>query len=74
MRLADEIDEASFAAKQTELRDRLSNIKLQLEVLDRSHDEYAELASKVFELSQSLTEKWLTADVSKNVRYSKSSV
>ena len=63
MRLADEIDEASFAAKQTELRDRLSNIKLQLEVLDRSHDEYADLASRVFELSQSLTDKWLTADV-----------
>ena len=63
MRLADEIDEGSFAAKQTELRDRLSNIKLQLEVLDRSHDEYADLASKVFELSQSLTDKWLTADV-----------
>ena len=38
-------------------------MKLQLDVLDRSHDEYADLASKVFELSQSLTDKWLTADV-----------
>jgi len=63
MRLADEIDEATFAAKQTELRDRLSKLKLQTEVLDRSHDEYADLASRVFELSQSLTDKWLTADV-----------
>ncbi|WP_146415429.1 recombinase family protein [Crateriforma conspicua] len=63
MRLAEEIDEATFAAKQTELRDRLSNMKLQLDVLDRSHDEYADLASRIFELSQSLTDKWLTADV-----------
>ena len=63
MRLAEEIDESTFAAKQTELRDRLSNLKLQLDVLDRSHDEYADLASRIFELSQSLTDKWLTADV-----------
>ena len=63
MRLAEEIDESTFAAKQTELRDRLSNMKLQLDVLDRSHDEYADLASRIFELSQSLTDKWLTADV-----------
>ena len=63
LRLADEIDEPTFAAKQTELRDRLSNLKLQLDVLDRSHDEYADLASRVFELSQSLSDKWLTADV-----------
>ena len=63
MRLAEAIDEATFAAKQTELRDRLSNIKLQLDVLDRSHDEFADLASKVFELSQRITCKWLTADI-----------
>jgi len=31
-------------------------------VLDRSHDETAELAAKVFELSQTLKEQWLTAD------------
>src|SRR5690606_17155689 len=46
----------------TELRDRLASIKLQLDVLDRSHDETAELAVKVFELSQTLKEQWLTAD------------
>jgi hypothetical protein len=63
LRIADEIDEQMFAAKQTELRDRLSSIKLQLEVPDRSHDQHADLASKVFELSQSPTDKWLTADV-----------
>jgi site-specific DNA recombinase len=62
LRLADDIDEATFAGKGTELRDRLASIKLQLDVLDRSHDETAELASKVFELSQTLREHWLSAD------------
>ena len=62
MRLADDIDQETFARKQTELRDRLASIKLQLDVLDRSHDETAELASKVFELSQTLRQQWLTAD------------
>jgi site-specific DNA recombinase len=62
MRLSDDIDQELFAKKHTELRDRLASIKLQLDVLDRSHDETAELAAKVFELSQTLKEQWLTAD------------
>ena len=62
MRLADDIDQELFAKKHTELRDRLASIKLQLDVLDRSHDETAELAAKVFELSQTLKQQWLTAD------------
>jgi len=62
MRLADDIDQEMFAKKHTELRDRLASTKLQLDVLDRSHDETAELAAKVFELSQTLKEQWLTAD------------
>jgi hypothetical protein len=41
---------------------RLSSIKLQLDVLDRSHDETAELAAKVFELSQTLQNTWISAD------------
>jgi site-specific DNA recombinase len=48
------VDQETFARKQTELRDRLANLKLQLDVLDRSSDETAELAAKVFELSQTL--------------------
>ena len=44
------------------MRDRLASIKLQLDVLDRSHDETAELAAKVFELLQTLRQQWLTAD------------
>ena len=31
-------------------------------MLDRGHDETADIAIKVFELSQSLMDKWLTAD------------
>ncbi len=62
MRLDDHLDQDAFARKDTELRDRLSSIKLQLDVLDRSHDETAELAVKVFELSQTLREQWFTAD------------
>jgi site-specific DNA recombinase len=62
LRIDDQIDQDTFAAKQTQLRDRLVNIKLQLDVLDRSHDETAELATKVFELSQTLRQQWLTAD------------
>ena len=54
LRLGDEVDQDTFARKHTELRDRLASIKLQLDVLDRSHDETAELAAKVFELSQTL--------------------
>ena len=62
VRIADEIDQDTFAKKQTEMRDRLASIKLQLDVLDRSHDETAELAAKVFELSQTLRSQWLIAD------------
>ena len=60
--LAGDIDQQAFAQKQTELRDRLASIKLQLDVLDRSHDEMTDLAVKAFELSQTLREQWLTAD------------
>lgn len=38
------------------------SIKLQLDVLDRSHDENSDLALKAFELSQTLREKWVNAD------------
>ena len=62
LRLADDIDQETFARKHTEMRDRLASIKLQLDALDRSHDETAELAAKVFELSQTLRQQWLTAD------------
>lgn len=56
------IDQPTFAVKQTELRDRIPSIKLQLDVLDRCQEENADLAVKVFELSQTLRSQWLTAD------------
>ena len=62
LRINDQIDQETFAAKHTELRDRLASMKLQLDSLDRTHDENAELASKIFELSQTLKEQWLTVD------------
>jgi site-specific DNA recombinase len=45
-----------------ELRDRLASVKIQLDVLDRSHDETGELAVKAFELSQTLQNTWENAD------------
>ncbi len=62
LRLAEDIDQETHARKCTELRGRLASIKLQLDVLDCSHDETAELAAKVFELSQALGQKWVSAD------------
>jgi hypothetical protein len=60
--IADQVDQDTFASKHTELRDRLSSIKLQVDLLDRSHDENAEIAVKVFELSQTLRDQWVSAD------------
>ncbi|MBI1311220.1 recombinase family protein [bacterium] len=62
LRIDGQIDDGTFAAKNTQLRDRHASIVLQLEALNRSRDENAELASRVFELSQTLTEKWLSAE------------
>ena len=50
LRIEDSIDQETFARKHTEMRDRLASIKLQLDVLDRSHDDTVEFAAKVFEL------------------------
>ena len=63
LRLSDQIDEPSFARKATEIRDRQASIQLQLDVLSRTHDENSSVALKVFELSQTLQQQWLTADL-----------
>ena len=63
LRLLEEINTTTFARKNTELRDRIAQLTLQIEACDRGRAEYGDLAEKVFELSQSLTEKWLSADV-----------
>jgi len=62
LRLLEEIDADTFATKGMELRDRIAALTLQCEAADRGRDEQADLALKVFELSQSLSERWLTAD------------
>ena len=63
LRLLDEIDADTFAQKQTELRDRIATATLNVEAADRSRAEQADLTLKVFELSQSLTTRWLAAEV-----------
>ena len=62
LRLLDEIDEPTFAAKNTELRDRIAALNLQVQGCDRSRAEKGEIAEKVFELSQTLAERWVSAD------------
>jgi site-specific DNA recombinase len=63
LRLLDEIDESTFAAKSTDLRDRIARLSLDVKACDRHRSEKAAQAEKVFELSQTLKEKWLSADV-----------
>ncbi len=62
LHLSGSIEELAFSAKNTELRDRVAALTLEMQSTDRQRDERAELALRVFELSQSLHRKWLTAD------------
>ncbi len=62
LRLLDEIDADTFARKSTEIRDKLAAASLRVEAANRDRGEQAELAIRVFELSQALVEKWLSAD------------
>ncbi len=62
LRLMDEIDKTTFAAKNTELRDRIAKLSLQIDVDDRNRAERGEEVLKTFELSQTLNDNWLTAD------------
>jgi site-specific DNA recombinase len=63
LRLLDEIETATFAAKQAELRSLETRLQTQSEGQGRQQSERADLAVKVFELSQALAAKWLTADI-----------
>ena len=62
LRLLEEIDQDTFAGKSTELRDRVAQLTLQIEANDRNRTERGEIAVRAFELSQTLKQKWLTAD------------
>jgi hypothetical protein len=57
LHLSGNLDEATFASKNTEFRDRLGTLKLQLETTGRDTTERAGKVLKVFELSQSLPTK-----------------
>lgn len=48
--------------KSMEIRGRIARLTLLLEAADRGRDEHADLARKAFELSQTLTERWVVAD------------
>ena len=61
LRLLDQIDEGTFAAKSAELRDPIDRLTLKLK--KSGANENGELAVRAFELSQNLQSKWLTSDV-----------
>lgn len=63
LRLLEEINVDTFAEKQSELRDQEVKLQTKLEGVGRQQCERADLAVKVFELSQALTEKWFAADI-----------
>jgi site-specific DNA recombinase len=69
LRLLGEIESATFLAKRTNLRDRESCLNLQIEACDRGRHENADLAVKAFELSQTLPQRWVTADYGEKRRY-----
>jgi len=64
LRLLEEIEADTYAAKARELRDEEAQVKIQIEAASRSHHETIDLAIKAFELSQNLRAKWFAADVS----------
>lgn len=63
LRLLDEIESDTFAAKQAELRSKETKLQTRLEGTARQQSERGDLAVKVFELSQALGAKWLAADI-----------
>jgi site-specific DNA recombinase len=64
LRMFEEITAETFASKNRELRDRTAELQLEIEVCDRGRNETIDIAIKAFELSQSLRERWVTADYS----------
>ncbi|HTN75632.1 MAG TPA: recombinase family protein, partial [Pirellulaceae bacterium] len=69
LRLLGEIESDTFAAKKTEFRDREARLNLQIEACGRGSHENADLAVKAFELSQTLRQRWVTADYGEKRRY-----
>jgi hypothetical protein len=64
LRLLEEIDADTYAAKAQELRDEAATLRLKIERCDRNRHETIDIAVKAFELSQNLRTKWFAADYS----------
>ena len=62
LRMLEEIDADTFASTGRDLRDREAELKLEIDASDRGRHEIIDIAVKAFELSQSLRERWVTAD------------
>ena len=62
LRMLEEIDADTFSSKNRDMRDRTAELQLEIETCDRGRNETIDIAVKAFELSQSLRDKWLTAD------------
>jgi site-specific DNA recombinase len=62
LRVDGEITAEDFAIKRAELHDRQAGLRLQLETTDHDDREIADLAIKALELSQSLKNRWKSAD------------
>ncbi len=62
LRMEGEVTAEEYAAKRTELHERQTAIRVQLEATERDDREVADLAIKAFELSQSVVSRWKNAD------------
>jgi len=62
LRLLEEIDADTYAAKAQELRDEAAGLRLEIDRCDRGRNEIIDIAIKAFELSQDLRAKWFAAD------------
>ncbi len=62
LRLLEEIDADTYAAKAQELRDEEAELRFKIERCSRGRNEIIDIAIKAFEISQSLREKWFEAD------------
>ena len=62
LRLLEEIDADTYAAKALELRDEEAGLRLRIEACSRGRNETIDIAVKAFELSQNLRAKWFEAD------------
>ena len=69
LHLSGGIDETAFSTKNVELRDRISTLTFEVQSSDRRKDEKADLALRIFELSQSFPQKWIKADYAEKRRY-----